>query len=201
MEWNSPQVNKKGVMKAYVDEYDNHANGILQEDSQNGFDAYAKGTRIKDMKIEFKYDADQKILYYRDFKTAGMPHCSECEWGIRPDKTPCINDECSWGCYHNLAYSGKTGFSLGSRGMGKSLRIESGERTIVNTTLTYYNVSSVLSSVDTSYNNFYADIGNNDTWRSYVPGRAVNSFTDFTYNGSASIYYIYSNASDRIEIN
>jgi hypothetical protein len=73
--------------------------------------------------------------------------------------------------------------------------------TIQSTTLTYYNVTSVLASVSGNYNKFYADIGNNDTWRSYVPGRAVNSFTDFTYNGSASIYYIYTNTTDRIEIN
>ena len=33
MKWNSPQVNRKGVMKAYVDEYPNHAYGILKEDS------------------------------------------------------------------------------------------------------------------------------------------------------------------------
>ena len=64
----------------------------------------------------------------------------------------------------------------------------------------YYNVTSVLGSVNGNYNNFYADIGNNNTWRSYVPGRAVNSFTDFTYNGSASIYYIYVNNTDRLEI-
>ncbi len=135
MEWNSPQVYKKGVMKAYVDEYDNHAFGILQEDSQNGFDAYAKGTMPKDMKIEFKYDGDNKVFYYRDFGTVGMPHCNECQWGTRPDGVPCTNQDCSWGCYHNLAYSGKTGLSLGSRGMGKSLRMESGEKTVVNTTL------------------------------------------------------------------
>ena len=135
MKWNSPQVNRKGVMKAYVDEYPNHAYGILQEDAQNGFDAYPEGTLPKEMKIQFKYDADKKILYYRDFKTNGMAHCSECEWGIRSDGTPCINEGCGWGCYHNLAYSGKSGLSLGSRGMGKSLRIESGEKTVVNTTL------------------------------------------------------------------
>jgi len=73
--------------------------------------------------------------------------------------------------------------------------------TLQTTTLTYYNVTSVLASVSGNYNNFYADIGNNNTWRSYVPGRSVNSFTDFTYNGSASIYYIYVNTTDRIEIN
>lgn len=135
MKWNSPQVNRKGVMKAYVDEYSNHAYGILQEDTQNGFDAYPEGTLPKEMKIQFKYDADKMILYYRDFRTNGMAHCSECEWGTRSDDTPCTNDGCGWGCYHNLAYSGKSGHSLGSRGMGKSLRIESGEKTIVNTTL------------------------------------------------------------------
>jgi len=133
--WNSPQVNKKGVMKAYVDEYDNHAFGILQEDSQNGFDAYVKGTRPSDMKILFLYNADERRFFYHDYNTIGMPHCSECEWGIKKDGTPCTNEECSWGCYHNLAYSGKSGHSLGSRGMGKSLRIESGEKTVIKTTL------------------------------------------------------------------
>jgi hypothetical protein len=73
--------------------------------------------------------------------------------------------------------------------------------TIQTTTLTYYNVTSVLASVNGNYNNFYADIGNNNTWISYNPTRPVNSFTDFTYNGSASIYYIYINTTDRIEIN
>ena len=91
--WNSPQVNKQGVMTSYKDEYDDHAQGILQEDSQNGFDAYVPGTQIKDMKIEFKYDLKQRILYYRDFGTNGMTHCSECDWGIKPDGTPCTNEE------------------------------------------------------------------------------------------------------------
>jgi len=73
--------------------------------------------------------------------------------------------------------------------------------TLQTTTLTYYNVTSVLSSVNGNYNNFYADIGANSTWRSYVPGRPANSFTDFTYNGTHAIYYIYMNTTDRIEIN
>ena len=33
MKWKSPQVNRKGVMKAYVDGYPNHEYGILKEDS------------------------------------------------------------------------------------------------------------------------------------------------------------------------
>jgi hypothetical protein len=70
-----------------------------------------------------------------------------------------------------------------------------------STTLTYYNVTSVLSSVNGNFDNFYVDIGNNDTWRSYVPGGSINSFTDFTYNGAASVYYIHMNTTDRIEIN
>jgi hypothetical protein len=73
--------------------------------------------------------------------------------------------------------------------------------TIQTTTLTYYNVTSVLASVNGNYSNFYVDIGNNGTWRSYVPGGAINSFTNFTYNGSAEVYYIYTNATDRLEIN
>lgn len=128
-------VNSPGVMKVYVDEYDNHAMGILQEDAQNGFDAYPQGTSPKNMKLEFKYDADNRILTYRDFDTSGMTHCTECDWGIRSDSTPCINDNCRWGCFHNLAYSSKDVASLGSRGMGKSLHMESGSRTIVNTSL------------------------------------------------------------------
>jgi len=135
MEWNSPQVNLKGVMKAYVDEYPSHALGLLQEDTQNGFDAYPKETLPRNMKIQFKYNADQKILYYRDFKTMGMAHCTMCNWGIDKNGNPCTNKDCDWGCYHNLAYTGKTDFSLGSRGMGKSLQILSGKKTIVNTTL------------------------------------------------------------------
>jgi hypothetical protein len=73
--------------------------------------------------------------------------------------------------------------------------------TIQTTTLTYYNVTSVLASVNGNYSNFYVDIGNNGTWRSYVPGGAINSFANFTYNSSAEIYYIYTNATDRLEIN
>lgn len=135
MKWNSPPVNIRGVMKAYVDEYPNHAYGILQEDAQNGFDAYPEKALPKEMKLQFKYDADKRIFSYQDFKTDGMGPCSECEWGIRSDGTPCINKECDWGGYHNIAYSKKPRFSLGSRGMGKSLRIEGGTKTVVNTTL------------------------------------------------------------------
>lgn len=128
-------VNTPGVMKAYIDEYDNHALGIIQEDTQNGFDAYPRGTSPKDMKIEYRYDADNRIFTYRDFNTSGMIHCSECDWGLRSDGSRCINDNCKWGCFHNLGHSGKDEYSLGSRGMGKSLHMESGETTIVNTTL------------------------------------------------------------------
>jgi len=70
-----------------------------------------------------------------------------------------------------------------------------------NTTLTYYNVTSVLASVAGNYDSFYADIGNNNTWRSYVPGALANSFINFTYNGAAAVYFIHMNATDRIEIN
>ena len=70
-----------------------------------------------------------------------------------------------------------------------------------STTLTYYNVSSVLESVNGNYSTFYADIGNNETWKSYVPGEVVNSFGNFTYNGATAVYYLSVNATDRIEIN
>ncbi len=134
-EWHTPQVNKHQVWKAYVDSYDNHAFGILQEDGQNSFDAYPPATHPKDMKVVIRYDADERQLQHRDFRTTGMPHCRECKWGIRDNKVECTNTECSWGCYHNMGYTGKGGTALGSRGMGKALQLLAGTRTIVKTTL------------------------------------------------------------------
>jgi len=122
-------------MESYVDEYDNHAFGIFQEDGQNGFDAYPKGFSARKMKLIFHYDADTRVFSYRDFNTMGMGHCNECNWGVKPDRSECTNPECGWGCFHNVAYSGKGGALLGSRGLGKSPRIMAGLKTIVRTTL------------------------------------------------------------------
>ncbi len=134
-EWHTPQVNKHHVWKGYVDSYGNHTFGILQEDGQNSFDAYPLSTHPKEMKIVIKYDADARVLRHRDFDTPGMPHCHECEWGIRSNGMECTNVECPWGCFHNMGYSGKAGTALGSRGMGKALQLLAGSRTIVRTTL------------------------------------------------------------------
>lgn len=125
-------------MDAYADEYPNRAFGILQEDVQNGIDAYAENTAENRMHIEFDYDADKRTLRYRDYDTLGMGHCSLCIWGIierEAGRVPCTERECRWGCYHNIAYSGKGGTLLGSRGLGKSVRIASGRKTTVKTKL------------------------------------------------------------------
>lgn len=67
-----------------------------------------------------------------------------------------------------------------------------------NTSLTNYNVTNVLSSVS-SYDHLQAYNGTG--WQTYVPGRAVNSFINFSYNGTNS-YWIHTTAADqRIEIN
>lgn len=134
-EWHSPQVNRHNAWKSYVDSYGNHAFGVLQEDGQNSFDAYPPGTDPRTMKIVIKYDAGRRTLTYRDFDSLGMPACRECDWGIRPGGTECTSTECAWGCFHNMGYSGKSDDSLGSRGMGKSLQLLSGEKTTVTTTL------------------------------------------------------------------
>lgn len=134
-EWHTPQVNKHHVWQGYVDSYNNHAFGILQEDCQNSFDAYAPGTHPRDMKIVIKYDADQRLLRHQDFNTTGMTHCRDCDWGIRAGGVECTNTECAWGCFHNMGYSSKGGTALGSRGMGKALQLLSGSQTVVMTTL------------------------------------------------------------------
>ncbi|NOX71210.1 MAG: hypothetical protein GXO64_00740, partial [Candidatus Micrarchaeota archaeon] len=72
---------------------------------------------------------------------------------------------------------------------------------IDQTELSDNNVTTVLASVDGNYEAVWADLGNNGTWYSYVPGRPVNDFTSFTYNGSAEVYYIKMNTTDRLEIN
>ncbi len=96
-----------------MDSYGNHAFGILQEDGQNSFDAYPPGIQPRDMKVVIKYDAGERIFRHRDFDTPGMPHCPECDWGIRTDSMECTNLECPWGCFHNMGYSGKGGMALG----------------------------------------------------------------------------------------
>jgi hypothetical protein len=133
--WHTPQVNKDKVWRGYVDSYDDHAFGILQEDGQNSFDAYLADVLAKEMKVVIKYDADKRVLYHRDFKTSGMGHCRECHWGIRDGSVECTNSECGWGCFHNMGYSGKGGMALGSRGMGKALQLLAGDRMVVRTTL------------------------------------------------------------------
>lgn len=135
VEWHTPQVNKHQVWKSYVDSYHNHTFGLLQENCQNSFDAYAAGIQPKDMKVVIKYDTDNRILSHRDFGTTGMTHCNDCDWGIRNRRVECTNVECAWGCYHNMGYSSKGSTALGSRGMGKALQLLAGSHTIVVTTL------------------------------------------------------------------
>lgn len=134
-QWHTPQVNKDKVWRGYVDSYDNHAFGILQEDGQNSFDAYSPDAPAKDMKMIVKYDSDKRILYHRDFEASGMGHCRECDWGIKRGDIECTNLECKWGCFHNMGYSGKGGTALGSRGMGKALHLLAGHRMVVRTTM------------------------------------------------------------------
>lgn len=134
-EWHRPEVNRQNVWQGYVDSYNNHAFGILQENCQNSFDAFPSDTQHKDMKIIIKYDADKRILTHQDFNTSGMTHCNECNWGIKSDESVCLNPKCSWGTFHNMGFSGKGNLELGSRGMGKSLQLLAGSKTIVITTL------------------------------------------------------------------
>src|SRR5207247_9081599 len=135
--WHKPEVNRHSVWRAYVDEFETgHATGLLQEMAQNSFDAYAPGTAMKDMRILIRYDADARVLTWRDLGTRGMPHCEECTWGERPDGKPCVSSRCSWGAFHNMGYSVKDGaLALGSRGMGKALTLLAGSKTIVRTSL------------------------------------------------------------------
>ncbi len=135
LDWHTPQVNKHRVWQSYVDSYNNHAFGILQENCQNSFDAYVAGTQPKNMKVVVKYDADNRVLSHRDFGTTGMTHCNNCEWGIREKKIECTNSECAWGSFHNMGYSNKGAGELGSRGMGKALQLLAGSKTVVITTL------------------------------------------------------------------
>lgn len=120
-----------------MDEFEvGHTPGLLQENAQNSFDAYPPGTPPDGMKIVVKYDADERTLIWRDFDTAGMYHCEDCEWGELPNGEPCTNDGCPWAAFHNMGYTTKgEGWTLGSRGMGKALQLLAGERTVVRTTL------------------------------------------------------------------
>ena len=133
--WHTPQVHKDRVWRGYVDSYDDHAFGILQENAQNSFDAYPPGTPGREMKIIVKYDADNRILTHRDFKTLGMGHCRECSWGLKSESIECTAIDCPWGCFHNMGFSGKAGTDLGSRGMGKCLQLLAGKKTLVRTRL------------------------------------------------------------------
>jgi hypothetical protein len=87
------------------------------------------------MKVTIKYDADTRTLTHRDFGSLGMPHCRDCDWGIRPGGIECESTDCAWGCFHNMGYTNKGGASLGARGMGKSLQLLAGTETQVTTTL------------------------------------------------------------------
>ncbi len=135
MQWHAPQVNKHQVWQGYVDSYDSHAFGILQENCQNSFDAYSEGANPADAKVIIRYDVDTRVLSHRDFRTLGMPHCRYCEWGIVDGGKECTDTGCPWGCFHNMGYSGKAGEALGSRGMGKALQLLAGSKTVVRTTL------------------------------------------------------------------
>jgi len=67
------------------------------------------------------------------------------------------------------------------------------------TSLTSYNVTTVLASVDGNYDHLYA--WNMTSYKSYVPGRVVNTFADFNVSSVDVIYYIHMNTTDRLEIN
>jgi len=132
-EWILPDVHREGVMRAYAEEYENRAMGLIQELGQNSFDAYPEDKDPKKMKILIKYDGAKRILSWRDFNSTGMGHCSECEWGKVSNTKRCKNKSCDWGMYHNIARSGKGGAKLGSRGLGKSLPLQSGSEVRVLT--------------------------------------------------------------------
>lgn len=136
-DWNKPEANIDRVWRNYIDDFpQGHALGLLQETCQNSFDAYPADTDPRDMKVLLRYDADGRAFSVRDFDTTGMSHCSDCDWG-KTDEGPCLNErECPWGAFHNMGYTTKLSTdSLGSRGMGKSLQILAGERTVIRTTL------------------------------------------------------------------
>lgn len=135
--WNKPDANIDRVWSNYIDDFpQGHARGLLQESCQNSFDAYPEDTDPPDMRVLIQYDADAREFSVRDFDTTGMYHCESCEWG-QVDEGPCLNEDgCPWGAFHNMGYTTKlSSESLGSRGMGKSLQVLAGERTVVRTTL------------------------------------------------------------------
>jgi len=71
-----------------------------------------------------------------------------------------------------------------------------------NTTLSEYNTSTVLSSVNGNYEIIYYNPGENaSTWKSYIPGEPSNDLTQFDDQTGYRPYYIYMNTTDRIEIN
>lgn len=107
-DWSKPEVNRHSVWKSYVDQFEGgHAAGLLQESGQNSFDAYGAEVPPKFMKVVVRYDADSRVLRWRDFDTRGMPHCKECEWGKKADGKACVNEDCPWGAFHNMGYSAK----------------------------------------------------------------------------------------------
>jgi len=70
-----------------------------------------------------------------------------------------------------------------------------------STSLTNYNVTTVLTSVDGNYDMIYAWNSNTALYTSYVPGRAVNDLLTFNVSNVKVAYTIYTNATDRLEIN
>ena len=68
-----------------------------------------------------------------------------------------------------------------------------------NSSLTNYNVATVLASVEGNYNMIYA--WNTTHFTSYVPGRAVNDLVTFNVSNVPVDYTIYTNTTDRLEIN
>lgn len=149
-EWILPDISREGVLKSYSEEYENQGAGLIQELGQNSFDAYPLNTDPSNMKIIIQYNADERVLSWRDFNSTGMSHCNDCDWGI--DKTtgnPCKNRNCDWSMYHNIARSGKSGLKLGSRGLGKSLPLQSGkELNILTKTIDNKAMASIWKRIE-----------------------------------------------------
>jgi len=129
--------NHKRQMQQYLDNYDiGHARGLIGESAfQNPIDAAYRGILSK-VRINIYVDPENRILKIRDRGTTGMPHCPDCEWGIKDledgSRQLCENfNHCQWSAFHTLAQEAKVGESLGQRGMGKSLAALAGENGII----------------------------------------------------------------------
>lgn len=121
------------LMESYKDDYPSHAKGILQEAIQNSIDARIAHASFKDVTIVIEYDPNARELRIRDYGTTGMPHCSNCTWGVKPTGEDCHEEGCNWGNFHYLGGLAKTADQLGSRGQGKSLAITAGKSLVVRT--------------------------------------------------------------------